>query len=213
MQTSVRSSSMFRMARAAGVMGLAITITGGWVACSPGEPRCEELGEAICKGGSGGGEGGTSGTGGGVMIKAPPASCEPLGVTETTGSLKALDQFETKYIVTKCGTAKCHGPMSVFPPKNMDMPGMIRPTLVGKKSATLCKEDFYVDKTDYRKSFLLHKIEAEGDTLQCPTPGPKPDSGGTRMPNKEGLPGTYGDKLSEGEIECFTWWIEAVGKI
>jgi hypothetical protein len=34
-----------------------------------------------------------------------------------------------------------------------------------------------------------------------------------RMPNKEGLPGTAGDPLSAGELECFEWWIEAAAAL
>jgi hypothetical protein len=185
------------------VIGLAIAIAGAWMACSPGEPPCDELGN-LCTGGAGGAP---------PKIKDPPASCGPLGVTETTGSIKALDQFESNYFVTKCGTAKCHGPGGIFPPKNMHMPAMIRPSLVGKKALAFCKEDFYIDKIDVTKSYLLHKIEATGDTLQCPTPGEKPDSGGTRMPNKEGLPGTQGDRLPDEEIECFSWWVEAAASL
>jgi hypothetical protein len=197
-------------------MGLALIITSGWMACSPGEPDCPGLGTAICNGaGAAGstGTGGMTGGSGGVMIAEAPASCGPLGVTGEGDA--ALKSFETKYIVTKCGTAKCHGNPTVFMPKGMDMPDMIRKTLVNVKAATLCKDDYYVNKTTPAKSFMLMKITAAGDTLDCPTKaaGAKPDLGGTRMPNKEGMPGSYGEKLPDGDIECFTWWIENVGKV
>jgi len=185
---------------------LAVLLAGGWLACSPGEPDCPALGQDICNGS--GGQGGSP-----PPIKDPPASCAPLGVTATKGSVKALDDFETKFIATKCGATQCHGNPTVFYPKNMNMPGMVRTTLVGKKAATLCKDDFYVDKGDFTKSFILAKIKAEGDTLDCPTPGPKPGSGGTRMPNKEGTPGAQGEPLSAGELECFRWWIEAASSL
>jgi len=188
---------------------LAVLVAGGWIACSPGEPDCRALGEALCKGqGGAGGQGGSP-----PPIKDPPASCAALGVTATTGSLKALDEFETGYIAPKCGATQCHGNPTVFYPKNMNMPQTIRSTLVGKKATSLCKDDFYVNRTDFRKSFLLLKLEATGDTLQCPTPGPKPDSGGSRMPNKENTPGAYGQRLPDGDLECFRWWVEAAASL
>ena len=51
--------------------------------------------------------------------------------------------------------------------------------------------------------------------LECPTPmaGAKPGSGGTRMPNKDMLPGTVGERLSDPEIECFTWWVKSASKL
>ena len=191
-------------------MGLAVTIAGSWMACSPGEPDCFRLGP-VCDGP--GGAGGQGGAGDTAMIKAPPASCVPLGVTTTKGSIKALDEFETSFIVTKCGTAQCHGSPTVFFPKNMNLPQMIRPAVIGQKGITLCKDDFYVNQADFKKSFLLLKIKATGDTLECPTPGPKPGSGGTRMPNEAGVPGAKGERLSDGELECFEWWIEAAASL
>jgi hypothetical protein len=217
MQTSGNSSSKSGITRVAGAMGLALFITSGWMACSPGEPVCEDLAGLCDKAGEGGspGTGGMTGSTGGTGVKIDdvPAACGDLGVTGEGDA--ALKSFETKYIVTKCGTAKCHGNPTVFMPKGMDMPDMIRKTLVNVKSATLCKDDYYVNKTNPAKSFMLMKITADGDTLDCPTtaPGAKPDLGGTRMPNKEGMPGSYGEKLPAGDIECFTWWIENVGKV
>jgi hypothetical protein len=208
MQTSGSSSSTSGTVRAAGLagaIGLAILISGSWVGCSPGEPDCESLGTLCSAGaGGGGGMGGVSGAGG------VPEECAPLGVTKLT-------DFETKFIVPKCGTVMCHGPSSVFPPRNLDMPGMIRPALIGKKGSLACKNDFYIDKTDFTKSFILHKVEAMGTTLPCPSdPNGKADAGGTRMPNQtdpKPMPTIAGDRLSDGELACFSWWVESLSKL
>jgi len=211
MQTSGSSRSKFGTTRVVGMLGLALTITGSWIACSPGNPDCKELG-ALCNEGGQGGGGNTGGTGGDPpMIKAPPSACGALGVTST--GMKAVTDFETKFIVPKCGQAKCHGPGAIFEPKKMDVPEMIRPLLVGKKAITLCKSDYYINKDNFMESFMLQKVLAMGETLNCPTPGVKPDSGGTRMPNKDMLPGTQGERLSDGELECFTWWVEAAASL
>ena len=136
-----------------------------------------------------------------------PAECGDLGVAK-------LDDFDTKFIVPKCGQAKCHGPMSVFPPRNLDMPGMIRTNLVGKKGTLACKTDFYINTTDFTKSFVLHKVEAEGDNLPCPSdPNGKADAGGTRMPNKDDMPTIPGARLPDDELACFRWWVESVAKM
>lgn len=207
------SGSGPRIARAP--LWLAVMLVGGWLGCSPGEPDCQTLGDGVCDGPGGtGGQGGAGGQGGSTPeIKAPPASCQPLGVATTTGSTKALDEFETKFVAPRCGATQCHGNPTVFYPKNMNMPQMIRSTLVGKKASTLCKDDFYVNRADFTKSFILLKVKATGDTLECPTPGPKPGSGGSRMPNKDNTPGTVGERLSEAELECFEWWVESAASL
>src|SRR4051794_38881026 len=41
------------------------------------------------------------------------APCASLG-------LKGIDDVERLFIPQRCGTAMCHGPRSVFPPKNLD---------------------------------------------------------------------------------------------
>jgi len=94
------------------------------------------------------------------------------------------------------------------------MPGMIRTNLVGKKGTLACKTDFYVNKTDPSKSFVLAKIEATETTLPCPSdPNGKADAGGTRMPNKDDMPTIVGTKLTDGELKCFSWWVQSLGTI
>jgi hypothetical protein len=96
----------------------------------------------------------------------------------------------------------------------LDQPDMIRSLLVNVKGTLLCKNDYYIDKTNPSKSFVLAKITAMGDYLPCPSaPTGKADAGGTRMPNKDGMPGALGDRLPDGDIECFTWYINNVGKV
>jgi hypothetical protein len=211
MQTSDRSSLRTRMAGVAAATGLAIALTSNWLACTPGDVDCDKV---MCGGSGSGGEGGAGGTingMGGGTIEDPPAAC---GDNATGTGDAALKMFETKYIATKCGQAKCHGPMSVFPPKMLDQPDMIRSLLLNVKGTLLCKNDYYVDKAKPANSFVLAKITAMGDYLPCPSaPTGKQDAGGTRMPNKDGMPGALGDRLPDGDIECFTWWINNVGKV
>jgi hypothetical protein len=135
-----------------------------------------------------------------------PAACKTL-------EIESLIEFETKFIAPRCGQAKCHGNPTVFHPKNLDMPKMIRATLVGKNGQTLCKDDFYVNKADPERSFVLAKIRATGETLTCPTDIGVADSGGVRMPNKDGMPGLAGKRLTQPEIDCFTWWVYEVAKL
>jgi hypothetical protein len=183
-------------------VSLALTLV--FAACSPGElDPSISTGGATQTGGKTGGAGGSGGTGGSDM----PAECGDLGVAK-------LDDFDTKFIVPRCGQVMCHGPSSVFPPRNLDMPGMIRTNTVGKKATLACKTDFYINKTKPADSFMLHKITAEGTTMPCPSdPGGKADAGGTRMPNKDKMPTIPGDRLTDGEIKCFTWWVESVAKL
>jgi hypothetical protein len=216
MQTSGNSSSMkTRVAGVAAVFGLAIAVTGSWIACSPGEPDCTRVN---CNGAGGaGGDGGSGGGGGpggsgGVMIDDPPASCGDLGVT--TMGTAALAEFETKFIAPKCGVAMCHGPSAVFPPKNLDKPAMIRANIAaGQKGSVFCKSDLYINKTDYMKSYILAKISSDDPMMvNCPSGG----MGGTRMPNKTDpmpMPTVPGDKLADGAIECFTWYLKSVASL
>jgi hypothetical protein len=217
MQTSGNSSSMSRsgvgrQTRVAGIaaVGFAAAMTMSLFSCSPGEVDCTKVscaGSSGNTGGDGGDSGGSGGGGGGMTggaggMDPPPASCGDLNVA-------TIDDFETKFIVPRCGMPMCHGPSSVFTPKNLHLKAMIRPTLVGKKPSLFCNTDFYINTSDYMKSFVLAKIKATADTLACPSGG-KADSGGTRMPNKDGAPGTVGTRLQDGEIECFTWYVKQV---
>jgi len=210
MQTSGNSSSLItRVAGVAAAFVLAIALTGNWLACSPGEPNCDKV---ECGGSGSGGGGGDGGTGGIVPAKVDevPAAC---GDNATGTGDAALKSFETKFIAVKCGQAKCHNAGSVFYPKGIDDPSMIRTLLVGQNAKSFCKTDKYINKTDPDKSYVLAKISAMGDYLNCPTPEAKSDAGGTRMPNKEGMPGALGDRLPDGDIECFTWYINNVVKV
>jgi hypothetical protein len=167
-------------------------------ACSPGEPDPSLIGGQTQK----------PPVNGTTTIEMP-MECGDLGVAK-------LADFETKFIVPKCGQAKCHGPMSVFPPRNLDMPGMIRTNLVGKNASLNCKTDFYIKTgkgTEWQDSYILHKVAAEGDTLPCPTAGGKADAGGTRMPNKDDMPTIVGTKLNDGELKCFSWWVQSLGTV
>jgi hypothetical protein len=142
------------------------------------------------------GGGGSGGGGGGA-----PAECASLNV-------KSTSDFATKFVGPKCGTAMCHA--SVFPPRNLNG-GLdkIKAALVGKNSATLCKTDFYVNKDDWMKSFVVAKITATGDNLPCPSGGDA-KSGGTRMPNS--MPTIPGPPLSADEIACFNWFVQEISK-
>jgi hypothetical protein len=212
MQTSGNSSSMSgtRVAGAAAVIGLAIAVTGSWVACSPGEPDCTKV-SCHDSGGISGETGGTGGTpaGGSGGIKDPVADCSGVGVTST--GMAALSEFETKFIAPRCGVSMCHGPGAVFPPKNLDKPAMVRANIAaGQKGSVFCKTDAFINKADFTKSYILAKISSDDPkAVMCPSGG----EGGTRMPNKTDpspMPTVPGDKLMDGEIACFTWYLEAV---
>jgi hypothetical protein len=211
MQTSGNSSTMKTRTGAAAVVGLAIAVTSSWIACSPGEPDCTRVDCHPSGGGSGGDMGGSGGGPGGSSggdVPPPVSDCAALGITST--GTQALTDFETKFISMRCGQAMCHGPNSVFPPRDLDKPDKIRPTINGVKAGLNCRSDFYINKTDYTKSFILAKITSDNPTMvTCPSGG----MGGTRMPNKTDpmpMPTIPGDKLMAGEIACFTWYIQAV---
>jgi hypothetical protein len=176
-------------------------VTTGWLACSPGELDCAKVNCAPAStGGNGGsgGSGGSGGAGGGGMTDEVPEACKGMGVNST-------GDFETKFIVPKCGKdSMCH--QAVFPPRNLHMQSMIKSAMVNKNAATLCKTDKYIDPDNIEKSFVLAKITAEGDKVECPSGG----EGGTRMPNS--MAAVAGPRLSDEEIECFTWWVKQVIK-
>jgi hypothetical protein len=197
MQTSGNGSSISRPAggrttRAAGVglaIGAVVMVTGAWISCSPGELNCDKVTCPNGSGGSGGGEAGSGGGGGSAAAGGSgggggtaPSECDSLGVKTPT-------DFETKFIVAKCSTSMCHGPTSAFFPKGLSQQSMIRSLLVGKKGQLYCKNDYYINKTDPSKSFVLAKISADGDMVTCPSGG----AGGLRMPNA--MPAVVGPKL------------------
>jgi len=144
----------------------------------------------------------------------PPPGDDIYGTACRELGIDTVSDFETRFIAPRCGQAKCHGPMSVFPPRNLHMPAMIRTSLVGQKAFLACKSDYYIDREFPFRSFVLAKIWASGDVLRCPSePYGKLDSGGTRMPNKDGMPTIVGTRLSLPELQCFTWWVMEVAKL
>jgi len=203
MQTSGNGSSFSRPAagrttRAASVgmvIGAVVLASSAWISCSPGELDCEKV---SCIQTS------VTGNDGGMTNTDPPAP------SACGSGIKTLTDFETKFIVPKCGTSACHA--AVFPPKNLNMASMIRKQLVGVKAQTLCidkegggaKADFYINKDDVDKSYILAKITSMEDMVTCPNG----EKGGTRMPNS--MPTIAGPRLSDDEITCFTWWVKAV---
>jgi hypothetical protein len=214
MQTSDSSSfhrpATNRITRAAGVgagIGFALLMTSSWLACSPGVLDC---GKVTCPGAKtggngGGGEGGEGGGGGGGaggaggMAPEVPDACKGL-------EINSLSDVETKFIMPKCGASACH--QAVFPPRNLNMQAKIRENMIGKKGTGFCKTDDYINKADPKgKSYVLAKVTATAETAECPSGG----DGGTRMPNLVGgVAGKVDKRLSEEEIECFTWWVESV---
>jgi hypothetical protein len=134
---------------------------------------------------------------GGAPIEMSP--CEAIGLNGAA---------DVKYIPLRCGQATCHGPSSVFPPRNLDMPTAIRANLLDKPSLLNCKNDLYVNRVDPAKSYFLATVESVADTVTCPSGG----QGGTRMPNKDFMPTIPGMRLPQAEIECLRWWVFQIAK-
>jgi hypothetical protein len=122
--------------------------------------------------------------------------CRPLDFAN-------VGEVESNFIVPRCGMTLCHGLNSVFPPRNLDKAYLIRDTLVGRTASLSCKHDFYVNRTDPAKSFLLAKVEATSTKVTCPSGG----DGGTRMPNADRMPTVPGQRLRDDELECLRWWV------
>jgi hypothetical protein len=204
MQTSRNRSSfsgqMTRVSSGGVAVGLLLLVTSSWVSCSPGEPDCDKVmcGAGGNAGGTGGDTGGTGG-GGGTPGGGIAAECGKIGV-------KSAAEFETKFIAVKCGgDSACH--QAVFPPRGLNMPAKIKGALVGVKAQTLCKEDYYINTSDPAKSFLLMKLTADNDMVDCPTPDAK--GGGFRMPLKKGTIDKPDTRLTDDEIACLTWYVES----
>ena len=130
-----------------------------------------------------------------------PAVCLSQGI-------RSLDEFESRFLIPRCGTASCHGPMSVFPPRNLHMPTLIRPTLLNQPGQLNCKGDYYIDTFDPLSSYLLATVTSVSAEVTCPSSG----QGGSRMPNRDGMPTIPGPRLSEEEITCLTWWVVEVAR-
>lgn len=210
MQTSDSSSFQrpvkFRTTRAAGVgaaIGMTLLVTSGWLACSPGELDCSKV-DCVKAGSGGGGEGGEGGAGGSGGMGGAGGSGGGGGAPEACKNImvNSLDEFETKFIIPKCGMSACH--QAVFPPRNLHMKAMIRTAMVDKAGVTLCKNDKYINKADVSKSYVLAKITATEEKVTCPSGG----DGGVRMPNI--AVGMVGPRLNDDEIACFTWYVETL---
>jgi hypothetical protein len=132
---------------------------------------------------------------------AEMSPCEAIG-------LHGAADVEFKYIPQRCGQAMCHGPSSVFPPRNLHMPARIRASLIDQPSLLNCKQDLYVDRANPARSTFLATVEAVSDTVTCPSGG----QGGTRMPNKDMMPTIPGMRLPQAEIECLRWWVSQIVK-
>src|SRR5262245_21244814 len=128
MQTSGNGSFCTTRTGMAALIGLAIAVTGNWIACTPGEPDCDRVdcgGSTGKTGGSGGGDN-TGGSGGSPpsSIKDPPAEC---GSNASGKGTAALTSFETKFIAPRCGVSSCHkGSNAPFAPKGLDNPASVR---------------------------------------------------------------------------------------
>ena len=147
-------------------------------------------------GGMGGGPMGGGGEGGGSGAAPPPAACSSLQV-------RTLDEMETKFIMVRCGMgpgapAVCH---TTFPPTDLSKAG-IRFKLLNRRSA-LCP-DFYLNRAEPRKSFILAKISSPTPMVTCPSGG-MPGLGGMKMPGPPAPP------LNADELACFTWYVENAG--
>jgi hypothetical protein len=180
-------------------------------ACAPGT-LCDKPGyeDECLTGGSGGGTGGSGGStggsaggstggsaggstggsaGGGVGPGMPVANCV---MAPTVG------EVETKIIAVKCGETACHVPMGVFKP-DLKTAGSWARLLdkVVEYSATKCKDDVYIKKSDPLKSYFLSSVK---DAMPKCSDG---RMGGVRMPF--GKP-----PLSAEEITCIEGYVKAL---
>lgn len=182
------------------VCALAMLTVSSWTSCAPGVIECPEPGPHACDTGTGakGGVTGAGGAAGAPVIPTEtserPAGCAGLEVV-------TVDDFESKFIALRCGAAGCH--QAMLPPKNLNVASMIRATLVGQKSTLVCAGDRYIDQDDPTKSLVLAKVAPQdGATVVCPTSGAM---GGKRMPLGKGAM-----RLTDEEIDCFTWYVKQV---
>jgi hypothetical protein len=139
-----------------------------------------------------------------VSTTPPPVACESLKIA-------TLDEVESKIFARRCGTppvagVDCHG--SVFPPRGLDTPGAIRGALVDKNAESSCKSDKYINSADITKSFILAKVLAPTDMVDCPSGGA--GQGGLRMPDQGIKPKP--DLLSADERGCLMWYVSEIVK-
>jgi hypothetical protein len=140
-------------------------------------------------------------------ITPPPVACETLKIA-------TLADVETKFIAVRCGVlppgvteGSCHS--TVFPPRNLDKPGMVRAALVDQKSQASCTSDKYVNRADVTRSFILAKVLAPADAVNCPSGGVA-GAGGIRMPDQAVNPKPA--LLSPDERNCFMWYITEIAR-
>jgi hypothetical protein len=184
------------------VCALAMLTVSSGMSCVGVIDECPELGPHACDTGTGGKGGVTGGGGsGGAPVSPAETSERPAGCAGL--EVETVDDFESKFIARRCGAAGCH--QATLPPKNLDVASMIRASLVGQKSTLVCAGDRYIDQDDPTKSLVLAKIAPlDGAAVACPTPGP---TGGKRMPLGKGAM-----RLTDEEIDCFTWYVKQVAK-
>jgi hypothetical protein len=134
----------------------------------------------------------------------PPAACATLQVA-------SLTDFESKFFPQRCGVlppgvvgGNCHN--QVFPPKGLDTPSMVRAALVDKPGVTQCQGDKYINRADITRSFLLAKVLAPTDIVNCPSGG----MGGARMPDQAVMPKP--PLLTSDERACLMWYVTEVAK-
>jgi hypothetical protein len=101
----------------------------------------------------------------------------------------------------------CHS--NIFPPYNLDKPGMIRASLVDQMARTLCKTDKYINRADLARSFILTKIDGPGDLVPCPSGG-NPGLGGFRMPDQGLMPKPA--LVTPDERTCLVWYMTQLAK-
>jgi hypothetical protein len=140
-------------------------------------------------------------------IDPPPVACQQLAVA-------TLADFEKKFVAPRCGQVpagatgvSCHS--NIFPPYNLDKPGMVRASLVDQFARTLCKTDKYINRADLTKSFVLTKIDGPGDMVPCPSGGAV-GLGGFRMPDQGIMPRPA--LVSPDERTCLVWYMTQIAR-
>jgi hypothetical protein len=142
-----------------------------------------------------------------ALVDPPPIACQRLAVDTPA-------DFETKFIAPRCGQVpagatgvSCHS--NIFPPYNLDKPGMVRASLVDQFARTLCKTDKYINRADLTKSFVLTKIDGPGDMVPCPSGGAL-GLGGFRMPDQGIMPRPA--LVTPDERACLLWYMTQLAR-
>jgi len=204
-------SARYRLSSVVGVGAVATLVVIGVSAaissCSPGALDCsgKDNGGFDCVMQGQGGDGGAGGMGGGGPPPRP-AAC-------TTLTINNIDEAEAKLVVPRCGTgpagATCH--TGTFPPR-MDMIGTVRGEILKLPPRTRisCQSDPYINKANPAKSYMLAKITAPGEKMNCPTPVPNmPEIGGEKMPPMS----LRATPLSNDERDCLVWYLGELARL